>query len=46
MKRCLLYAAVAAIIASMTSCGAMGRTMGSVGRTFGNFTGSNTHVIR
>ena len=46
MKRCLLFTVLAAIIASMTSCGTIGRTMGSFGRTFGNYTGSDTHVIR
>ena len=46
MKRCLLLAGAAAIIVSLTSCGAMGRTMGSVGRTFGNYTGAQPQVIR
>jgi len=46
MKRCLLVAAAAAMIASLASCAVMGRTMGSVGRTFGNLTGGEPQVIR
>ena len=46
MKRCLFLAAVAAIIASLTSCGVVSRTMGSVGRTFSGSSGQSAPVVR
>ncbi|MGA0899632.1 MAG: hypothetical protein ACO3SO_04410 [Luteolibacter sp.] len=46
MKRLLLFATLAGLLASLTSCGSIGRSMGTLGRTFGNASGQSTPVIR
>lgn len=46
MKHCLFIATIAALLFSLSSCGTMGRTFSSLGRTFGNYTGGQAPVIR
>lgn len=46
MKRLVIFLLTALLLASLTSCGALSRTLSSVGRTFSNYSGGQVPVIR
>ena len=46
MKRLFTLLLAAGLLISLSSCGSIGRTMGSVGRTFSNSSGQSAPVIR